>query len=91
MDPSLPAGTSLSGRSCLSKDRYGPVTPRSFIWACEDDELVPVNNATLMDAALEQAGVPHLVKLYPTGSHGCGLGTGTSASGCSDEMLAFMA
>ena len=62
-----------------------PGYPKTFLWACEDDELAPVNNA------LEQAGVPHLMKLYPTGGHGCGLGTGTSAIGWTNEMLAFMA
>lgn len=85
-------GGDESLREKLSIERQvRPGYPKTFVWACEDDELVPVDNARWMDAALEKAGVPHLTKLYPTGGHGCGLGAGTSASGWSDEMLAFMA
>lgn len=64
--------------------------PKTFVWTCEDDSLVPPSNAVRMAKALEEKQIPHLFKLYPQGEHGCHLGTGTSAEGWVDEMLSFM-
>lgn len=64
--------------------------PKTFVWACADDELVPVSNAVRMGNALKNAGVLHELKIYPTGGHGCGLAQGTSAENWMNEMLAFM-
>lgn len=65
--------------------------PKTFLWACSDDDLVPVNNTLLMAKALEEKGIPHQLRIYPTGGHGCGIAKGTSAAGWMDEMIAFMA
>ncbi len=67
-----------------------PDYPMTFLWTCADDSLVPPVNTEYMRAALEEAGVDHLCLVYPQGEHGCSLGTGTSAEGWMDEMLAFM-
>lgn len=64
--------------------------PKTFLWACEDDSLVPPSNTKRMAAALEANGVPYEVHLYPTGEHGCGLAKGTSAEGWMEAMLEFM-
>lgn len=64
--------------------------PKTFVWACEDDELVPPVNARSLAEALEKAGVNYAYRSYPQGGHGCGIGTGTSAEGWMDEMLEFM-
>ena len=64
--------------------------PKTFVWHCEDDSLVPCSNAVRMAKALEEKHVPHLLKLYPQGEHGCHLGTGTSAEGWPETMLEFM-
>ena len=64
--------------------------PKTFVWACQDDELVPVSNAVRMGEALKAASVPHKLKIYPTGGHGCGTAEGTSAELWMSEMLEFM-
>jgi acetyl esterase/lipase len=67
-----------------------PDFPRTFIWACEDDSMVPPSNAVRMGKALEEKKVPFMLKMYPQGEHGCSLGIGTSAEGWVDDMLKFM-
>ena len=64
--------------------------PKTFVWACEDDNLVPVSNAVRMGEALKAQNVSYLLKIYSQGGHGCGLGIGTSAEGWFEEMLSFM-
>ena len=64
--------------------------PKTFVWACQDDELVPVSNAVRMGEALKAAGVPSELIIYPTGGHGCGTAEGTSAEPWMSEMLKFM-
>ena len=65
--------------------------PKTFIWACEDDELVPVtDHAVRLHRALDLAHTDNKLCLYPTGGHGCGLGDGTSAAGWLDVMLDYM-
>lgn len=64
--------------------------PRTFIWHCEDDTLVPCSNSVRMAKALEEKHIPYLLKLYPQGEHGCSLGTGTSAEGWPEAMLEFI-
>ena len=63
--------------------------PKTFVWTCADDSLVPPSNAERMAKALRDQGVDHKLRIYPTGEHGCSLGKGTSAEGWMDEMLAF--
>ena len=65
--------------------------PKTFLWACEDDDLVPASNAGRLSETLTQAKVPNMLRIYPTGGHGCGTGGGTSASGWMNEMLKYMA
>ena len=64
--------------------------PKTFLWTCEDDSLVPPSNATRMAEALREKKIDSLLKLYPQGEHGCSLAIGTSAEGWMDAMLEFM-
>lgn len=92
-EPSFQALTGMeeSLRQKLSVEMHvGQEYPKTFVWACADDELVPVSNAVRMGKALENAGVSHELKIYPTGGHGCGLAQGTSAENWMNEMLMFM-
>ncbi|MDD3403494.1 MAG: alpha/beta hydrolase [Hespellia sp.] len=75
----------------LSVDQHiTPKYPKTFLWACEDDLLVPPSNSVRMADALKEKGVEYEFHLYPQGGHGCGLAIGTSAEGWMDEMLKFM-
>lgn len=87
---------SLSGGDESLRDRLSidlHVTkdyPKAFVWACDDDALVPPSNSSRMAKALENAGVDVMYKTYPTGGHGCATGVGTSAEGWITEMVDFM-
>ena len=83
------AGESLREHLSIEK-QVDPGYPKTFVWACEDDFLVPPSNAVRMANALAVHHVPHKLILYPTGGHGCGIAAGTSAEGWIDDMLQFM-
>ena len=93
-EPSFQAltGGDESLREHLSIEKQvDPDYPKTFIWTCADDSLVPPSNASRMAEALEAQKVPHKFCLYPQGEHGCFLAVGTSAEGWVDEMLDFFA
>lgn len=50
-------------------------TPKTFIWHTFSDGSVPVKNSLLFAEALERAGVPFEMHIFPKGNHGLGLGT----------------
>lgn len=78
-------------RETLSLNRW--VTedfPPAFLWACRDDDCVPASNAERMAEALRAKGIPHLLRLYPSGGHGCNLAFENSARGWTEEMVRFM-
>ena len=84
-------GGDESLREYLSIEKQvDPDYPKTFVWTCMDDSLVPPSNAIRMGEALEAQRIPHMLKTYPQGEHGCSVGTGTSAEGWMDEMLEFM-
>lgn len=64
--------------------------PATFLWACEDDDCVPVSNAVRMGMALKEAGIRYELYTYPTGGHGCNLAFGNSARTWTEEMIRFM-
>ena len=92
-EPSFQAltGGDESLRMLLSVEKQvDPDYPKTFIWTCADDSLVPPSNATRMAEALKEKNIPSLLRVFPSGEHGCHVGTGTSAEGWIDEMLEFM-
>lgn len=74
-DNLLGSNSTLEMRNYMSSEKYVTnMTPPTFIFHNEDDDVVPVENSILFDDALEKAGVRHEMHLYPTGGHGVGLG-----------------
>ncbi len=74
----------LSAEMLTSRDY-----PPTFLWACQDDDVVPVSNTERMAASLKNKKAPYEMKLYPEGGHGLGLAEGTGAQGWLDEMESF--
>lgn len=64
--------------------------PPTFVWTCADDDCVPPSNTRRMAEALKRNHVPHRFRMYPEGSHGCGLAYSKSAYMWSKDMLEFM-
>lgn len=78
-------------REKLSIDRNVTADyPKTFVWSCEDDTVVPASNAKRMYEALQKVGVESELHIYPTGNHGIALGNGTSAEGWIEQMIEFM-
>lgn len=77
-------------RELLSVETHITSTyPPVYAFANQDDGSVPVSNTTRLEKALQNAGIPHLCQVYPSGDHGIGLGYECSCKRWSEEMLAF--
>ena len=64
--------------------------PPTYVWQCEDDDIVPFENALLMDAALTDCGVEHELKSYPYGGHGLMKPHDEEADAWLDGALSFI-
>ena len=53
--------------------RVTPRTPPAFLWHTAEDDCVLVENALLFAGALQAAGVPFSLHVFPRGPHGMGL------------------
>lgn len=61
-------------------------TPPAFLWHTLEDELVPVENSILLEAALRRAGVPHEMHLFPHGKHGLSLADAETYDGAAGRL-----
>lgn len=68
----------------------GKAYPATFIWQCEDDDVVPFTNFTTMVGALREAGVRHEAVAYGRGGHGLSKPHGPEADGWIKTALAFV-
>ncbi len=60
-------------RAYSLQNRVGAATPPVFLLHAQDDEVVPVENTLLFEAALRDAGIEHETHLYARGGHGFGV------------------
>lgn len=67
-NPSKELEAKYSNQKQVTKD-----TPRAFIATSDDDEGVPAANSAEYYLALNKAGVPATLHVYPTGRHGWGI------------------
>lgn len=63
--------------------------PATYLWQCDEDNTVPVQNSRLMDEALLRNHVPVQYQLYHSNVHGWGVGKGTIAEGWVEKAMAF--
>lgn len=63
--------------------------PSTFVWCGENDSIVSPENTRMMGDALENAGVPHEMNIFPDAQHGVGPGTGTFAEGWINKAVDF--
>lgn len=64
-------------------------SPPVFLWQCEADAVVPIQNARLLRDRLNACGVPCAYREYPGKAHGWGLAQGEAAEGWLDLAAAF--
>jgi len=63
--------------------------PPTFLWAGDQDGTVHPDNSRNLAAALEKAGVPRELRIYPGIDHGVGLGEGTVCEEWFQKAVAF--
>ncbi len=64
--------------------------PPVFLWHSLKDDLVPVENSFLYEAALREKNIPHALHLYSHGPHGTSLGNKEWAcKKCFGELYTF--
>ena len=63
--------------------------PKTFLWQCDRDDVVPVENSRMLAASLEHWDIPHQYELFPGTAHGWGLATDTAADGWVDRAVTF--
>ena len=64
--------------------------PPTFIWQCDRDSAVPIDNSRLMVHALETRHVQVRYETFNSDVHGWGSAEGTAAEGWIDRSVAFM-
>lgn len=63
--------------------------PPSYVWQCENDREVSIENTRLLIKELAEKKVKFLYKTYPDGEHGWGCGDDTPAKGWIKEAVRF--
>lgn len=63
--------------------------PPTYIWCGDADDAVAPENTKRMAAAIERAGVPVKMDIFPGIGHGVGLATDTAADGWLDRAVEF--
>lgn len=63
--------------------------PRTFIWQCEKDNVVPFENSKIMAEALNKKGIPNDFISFPSDVHGFGIAKDTVAESWFERMLSF--
>ena len=66
-----------------------PQFPAVFLWQCEADPKVPIQNSRLLEEALKQQKIPNRYQVYSGSFHGWGLGEETEAQGWLLEAVSF--
>ena len=63
--------------------------PPTYLWQCQRDDTVSIENSVMLDRALTDAGIDHIYKTYNSSNHGIGIATGTPAQGWLEEAVDF--
>lgn len=63
--------------------------PPCYIWQCDQDPTVPIENSKMMEEVLQKHQIPHQYDVFVGKAHGWGLGTGTTADGWVEQAVKF--
>lgn len=63
--------------------------PACYIWQCDKDPTVPIENSKMMAAALRQNEVSYQYEVFKGKAHGWGLAKGTTAEGWLEHAIDF--
>lgn len=71
------------------EEQVTPEYPPTYVWQCDKDNAVPVENTQLLAKALKANGVPYKYRTFDSEWHGWGCGRGTLAEGWVKEAVEF--
>ena len=63
--------------------------PPTFVWQCERDNAVPIENTRMLASALAQNNVPYVYETFDSDEHGWGAGDDTPAAGWVERAVTF--
>lgn len=63
--------------------------PPCYIWQCDKDPTVPIENSKMMAEALKKNDIPYQYEIFKGKAHGWGLAKGTSAEGWLEKAIDF--
>lgn len=61
--------------------------PKTFVWQCKNDNVVPIENTILLEQALKGNGVSYEYVQVEGNKHGWGLGVGSPAEGWIEKAI----
>lgn len=76
-------------------DRYSiekqitPFFPKTYLWQCDRDNTVPIENSALLKDALDKQHVENIYETFSSEAHGWGIAAGQAAEGWVDRAVAF--
>lgn len=76
-------------RKYSAENQVTPAYPPTFVWQCERDNAVPIENTQMLVRALEENNVPFLYETFDSEDHGWGAGDDTPAEGWVERAAAF--
>ena len=63
--------------------------PPVYMWQCEEDAVVPIQNTMLLERALSEKGILYRYRVYPGNAHGWGRADDTPAQGWLKDAVSF--
>lgn len=63
--------------------------PKTYLWQCKEDGIVPIYNSMLMDEKLTECGVKHIYKRFEGSDHGLGIGKDSQVDGWFEKAISF--
>ncbi|MGM9593342.1 MAG: alpha/beta hydrolase [Candidatus Onthomonas sp.] len=66
-----------------------PAYPPTYLWQCDSDAVVPIQNSQLLARQLAAQQILHRYQTYPGTDHGTGLADGTAAQGWLEQAVSF--
>lgn len=63
--------------------------PPTFIWQCQRDNAVPIENTQMLVKSLEKNHIPHLYETFDSDAHGWGAGDATPAADWVKRAVSF--
>ncbi|WP_418968492.1 alpha/beta hydrolase family protein [Alloscardovia omnicolens] len=71
------------------EEQISDMYPPSFVWQCERDNQMPIENTQMLVQKLKEHNVSYEYKTSDSDAHGWGIATGTSAEGWLEEAISF--